>query len=90
MVLHQPLNKGCVAIVSLTLDPVSLSGNSALGKAKLDVVGVSGAEDDDGGAKDNEEEPGRGGQKNMIGLTSFCPQGKPDTLLWRCGGRWQR
>ena len=62
MVLYQPLNKGCGAIVSLTLDPVSLSGNPAFGEAKLDVVGVSGAEDDDGGAKDNEEEPGRGGQ----------------------------
>ena len=61
MVLHQPLNKGCVAFISLTLNPVSLSGNSAFGEAKLDVVSVSGAEDDDGGAKDNEEEPGRGG-----------------------------
>ena len=53
MVLHQPLNKSCVAFVSLTLDPVSLSGNSAFGEAKLDVPGVSGAEDDDGGAEDN-------------------------------------
>ena len=61
MVLHQPLNKSCVAFVSLTLDPVSLSGNSAFGEAKLDVVGVSGAEDDDGGAEDNEEEPSGGG-----------------------------
>ena len=60
MVLHQPLNKGCVAFVSLTLDPVSFSGNSAFGEAKLDVVGVSGAEDDDGGAEDNEEDPSGG------------------------------
>ena len=61
LVLHQPLNKGCVAFVSLTLNPFSLSCNSAFGEATLDVVGVSGAEDDDGGAEDNEEEPGRGG-----------------------------
>ena len=29
-------------------------------------------------------------KKNMIGLLPFCPQTKPDTLLWRCSGRWQR
>ena len=29
-------------------------------------------------------------KKNMIGLLPFCPKSKPDTLLWRCGGRWQR
>ena len=68
MILHQPLQKGCIAIVSLTLDPVRLSGNPALGKAKLDVVGVSGAEDEDGGAEDDEEEPGRSGK-----ALSFCP-----------------
>ena len=47
LVLHQPLNKGCVAFVSLTLNPFRLSCNSAFGKATLDVVGVSGAQDDD-------------------------------------------
>ena len=61
MVLHQPLNKGCVAFVSLTLNPFSFSGNSAFGKAKLDVVGISGADDDDGGTEDNEEKPSGGG-----------------------------
>ena len=60
MVLHQPLNKGCVAFVSLTLNPFSFSGNSAFGEAELDVVGVPGAEDDDGGAEDNEEEQSGG------------------------------
>ena len=62
MVLHQPLQEGCIAIISLTLDPVSLSGNPALGKAKLEVVDVSGAEDEEGGTEDDEEEPGRSGK----------------------------
>ena len=52
LVFHQPLNKGCVAFVSLTLNPFRLSCNSAFGKATLDMVGVSGAQDDDGGAED--------------------------------------
>ena len=57
MVLHQPLNKGCVAFVLLTLNPFSLSCNSAFGEATLDVVGVSGAQDDDDGAEDNDITP---------------------------------
>ena len=61
MVLHQPLNKGCVALIALTLSSFSLSCNSAFGEPTLDVVGVSCAQEDDGGAEDNEEEPSGGG-----------------------------
>ena len=52
----------CVAIVPFTLDPVHLSGNPPLGKANLQVVDVTGAEDEEGGAKDDEERPGRSGK----------------------------
>ena len=62
LILHQPLQEGCIAIVSLTLGPVHLSGNPALGKAKLEVVDVSGAEDEEGGTEDDEEQPGRSGK----------------------------
>ena len=62
LILHQPLQEGCIAIVSFTLGPVHLSGNPALGKAKLEVVDVSGAEDEEGGTEDDEEQPGRSGK----------------------------
>ena len=62
LILHQPLQEGCIAIVSFTLDPVHLSGNPPLGKANLEVVDVSGAEDEEGGTEDDEEQPGRSGK----------------------------
>ena len=62
LILHEPLQEGCIAIVSFTLDPVHLSGNPPLGKANLEVVDVSGAEDEEGGTEDDEEEPGRSGK----------------------------
>ena len=60
MVFHQPLNKGCVALIALTLSSFSLSCNSAFGKPALDVVGVPGAREDDGDAEDKEEDPSGG------------------------------
>ena len=62
LILHQPLQEGCIAIVSFTLDPVHLFGNPPLGKANLEVVDVSGAEDEEGGTEDDEEQPGRSGK----------------------------
>ena len=62
LILHQPLQEGCIAIVSFTLDPVHLSGNPPLGKANLEMVDVSGAEDEEGGTEDDEEQPGRSGK----------------------------
>ena len=62
LILHEPLQEGCVAVVPFTLDPVHLSGNPPLGKANLQVVDVTGAEDEEGGAKDDEEHPGRSGK----------------------------
>ena len=62
LILHEPLQEGCVAIVPFTLDPVHLSGTPPLGKANLEVVDVSGAKDEEGGTKDDEEQPGRSGK----------------------------
>ena len=60
MVFHQPLNKGCVALIALTLSSFSLSRNSALGEPTLEVIGVPGAREDDGDAEDKEEDPSGG------------------------------
>ena len=60
MVFHQPLNKGCVALIAFTLSSFSLSCNSAFGEPTLEVVGVPGAREDDGDAEDKEEDPSGG------------------------------
>ena len=69
MVLHQPLNIGCVALVALTLSSFSLSCNSAFGEPTLEVVGVPGAREDDGDAEDKEENPSGG--SHALSLLSF-------------------
>ena len=60
LVFHQPLNEGCIALIALTLNSFSLSCNSALGEPTLEMVGVPGAREDDGEAKDKEEDPSGG------------------------------
>ena len=60
LVFHQPLNEGCIALIALTLNSFSLSCNSALGEPTLEMVGVPSAREDDGEAKDKEEDPSGG------------------------------
>ena len=60
LVFHHPLNEGCVALIALTLNSFSLSCNSALGEPTLEVIGVSGAREDDGEAEDKKEDPSGG------------------------------
>ena len=60
LVFHQPLNEGCVALIALTLNSFSLSCNSALGEPTLEVIGVSGAREDDGEAEDKKKDPSGG------------------------------
>ena len=62
LILHEPFQEGHVAVVPFPLDPVLLPGNPPLGKANLQVVDVTGAENEEGGAKDDEEHPGRSGK----------------------------
>ena len=69
LVFHQPLNEGCVALIALTLNSFSLSCNSALGEPTLEVIGVPGAREDDGEAKDKEEDPSGG--SHAVSLRSF-------------------
>ena len=69
LVFHQPLNEGCVALIALTLNSFSLSCNSALGEPTLEMVGVPGAREDDGEAKDKEEDPSGG--SHAVSLRSF-------------------
>ena len=69
LVFHQPLNEGCVALIALTLNSFSLSCNSALGEPTLEMVGVPGAREDDGEAKDKEEDPSGG--SHALSLRSF-------------------
>ena len=69
MVFHQPLNKGCVALIALTLSSFSLSCNSAFGEPTLEVVGVPGAREDDGEAEDEKEDPSGGSY--ALSLRSF-------------------
>ena len=69
LVFHQPLNEGCVALIALTLNSFSLSCNSAPGKPTFEVIGVSGAREDDGEAEDKKEDPS-GGSYALV-LRSF-------------------
>ena len=66
LVFHHLLNEGCVA---LALNSFILSCNSAPGEPTLEVIGISGAGEDDGEAEDKKKDPS--GRSYAFSFRSF-------------------
>ena len=62
LTLHEPFQEGHVAVVPFPLDPVLLPGRPPLWEANLQMVNVTDAEDQEEGAKNDEEHPGGSGE----------------------------